>query len=308
MNGIISIYKPSGITSHDAVWRIRKMTGVKRVGHAGTLDPMATGVLPVLVGSACAAQDYIMEHDKVYIAGIRFGILTDTGDVTGTVLETNGNIPDEDEIKKTGESFVGEMQQVPPMYSAIKIDGKKLYELAREGKTVEREKRNITVYSSRMLQKVNPSDYYFEFSVSKGTYIRTLAEDIGKALGCGATLFSLERIVCGAFRKENSVTLEDVASVFEKEGTEGVEAMLLPTEHSFSDLKIVSLSEFNSRLCKNGVEIYLEKARIPEEVFDEKNICRLYDSDGVFFAIGEKGMYKNGAAVKAKIRFDTIRK
>ena len=308
MNGIINVYKPSGITSHDVVYKVRKLTGTKRVGHAGTLDPMACGVLPVLVGNACAAQDYIMEHDKIYIAGVRFGILTDTGDITGTVLETCSNTPDEAEVRRVGESFIGPMKQLPPMYSAIKIGGKKLYELAREGKSIEREERDITVYTSKMREKINDTDYLFEFSVSKGTYIRTLAEDIGKALGCGATLFSLERVLCGEFTKENAVTLDELFEVYEKEGSEGIEDRLSPTEMSFVDLPVVRLSEFNSRLCKNGLEIYLSKAMIDEGIFATNGKCRLYDSDGSFFAIGEVDDYKNGRAVKAKVRFDTVRK
>ncbi len=308
MDGIVNIYKPQGITSHDVVYKIRKLFGVKRVGHAGTLDPMATGVLPVLVGNACAAQDIIMEHDKTYIAGIRFGLLTDTGDITGTVIETNSVIPDMHEIKSVGEAFTGAMQQYPPMYSAIKVGGKKLYELAREGITVERKPRDITVYRSRFLGKVNDTDYYFEFSVSKGTYIRTLAEDIGKKLGCGATLFSLERTVCGEFNKQNSVSIDELSKCAEKYGTEKLSEYFLPTELSFLDYPIIKLPEFYSKLCKNGLEIYLAKAKISESVFGGYAKCRLYDSDGAFFAIGELGDYKEGRAVKAKIRFDTVRK
>ncbi len=308
MNGIINIYKPSGITSHDVVFKVRRLLGVKRVGHAGTLDPMATGVLPVLVGNACAAQDAIMEHDKVYVAGIRFGTLTDTGDITGAVLETSADIPDFETVKKVGESFAGEMEQLPPMYSAIKVGGKKLYELAREGKSVERKTRSITVFSNRCLERLNDTDYYFEFSVSKGTYIRTLAEDIGKELGCGATLFSLERTVCGEFTKENSVKLCELLEISEKEGQQGIIKHLAPTELSFSDLPVVRLSEFYSRLCKNGLEIYLSKAKIDKSVFEKSDKCRLYDSNNEFFAIGVIGDYTDGKAVKAKIRFDTVRK
>ena len=305
MDGIINVYKPKGITSHDVVYKIRQLCGTKRVGHAGTLDPMAMGVLPVLVGNACSAQDTIMQHDKTYIAGIRFGTLTDTGDVTGTVLETSDNIPDSFEIIKTAESFTGEMSQLPPMYSAIKIGGKKLYELAREGKEIEREARNITVFSSRFLKELNDTDYYFEFSVSKGTYIRTLAEDIGKKLGCGATLFSLERTVCGEFNKENSVTLEELQQVIEQKGQCEIEKYLKPVELSFVHLPIVRLSQFYSKLCKNGLEIYLDRAKINEDIFSGQNRCRLYDSEDAFFAIGEVSDYADGRAVKAKIRFDT---
>ena len=306
MNGIINIYKPKGITSHDVVYKIRKLCGTKRVGHAGTLDPMATGVLPVLVGNACAAQEYIMEHDKTYIAGIRFGTVTDTGDITGEVLKTSDNIPDAKTIKQIGESFVGDMKQVPPMYSAIKIGGKKLYELAREGISIERGQRDITVYSSKMLEKVNDTDYYFEFSVSKGTYIRTLGEDIGEKIGCGATLFSLERTVCGKFNKENSHTLEQLTETAEKEGSMALEKILLPAELSFLHLQQIKLPEFYSKLCKNGLEIYFAKIGNPQISVGEK--VRLYDNSGEFFAIGEVGEFKDGIAVKARVRFDTVRK
>ncbi len=306
MNGIINIYKPKGITSHDVVYKIRKLYATKRVGHAGTLDPMATGVLPVLVGNACAAQEYIMEHDKTYIAGLRLGTVTDTGDITGEVLGTNTDIPDEKTVKETGESFVGDMKQLPPMYSAIKIGGKKLYELAREGKTVEREARDITVYASKMLEKVNDTDYYFEFSVSKGTYIRTLGEDIGTKLGCGGTLFSLERTVCGEFTKQNAHTIEELIEISEKEGTQGLEKLLCPAEMSFYHLPVVKLPEFYSKLCKNGLEIYLAKIGNPNIFVGDK--IRIYDNSGVFFAIGEVGEFKDGIALKARVRFDTVRK
>jgi len=306
MNGIINIYKPKGITSHDVVYRIRRLYGTKRVGHAGTLDPMATGVLPVLVGNACAAQDYIMEHDKTYVAGLRLGTITDTGDITGEILETKDNIPDEETVKRVGESFVGEMKQLPPMYSAIKIGGKKLYELAREGKTVEREARDITVYSSEMLEKVSDTDYYFKFSVSKGTYIRTLGEDIGTKLGCGGTLFSLERTVCGEFTKQNAHTLEELNDIAEKQGADGLEKLLCPVEMSFFHLPVVKLPEFYSKLCKNGLEIYLAKIGSPKLCIGEK--IRIYDNDGNFFAIGDVGEFKDGIALKARVRFDTVRK
>ena len=305
MNGILNIYKVCDMTSHDIVFKLRKIVGTKRVGHAGTLDPMATGVLPVLVGNACSAQEIIMEHDKTYIAGIRFGTVTDTGDITGNVISVAEKIPDTEEIKRVGESFVGKLQQVPPMYSAIKVDGKKLYELAREGKTVERQAREIIVYSSKILSKVSESDYYFEFSVSKGTYIRTLAEDIGRVLGCGATLFSLERTVCGEFIKENSVTIEKLQSLYENGDIDGIKSLLIPTEASFYHLPIVKLSQFYSKLCKNGLEIYLDRAKISKNIFFDGKKCRLYDSDNNFFAIGELSDFKDGPAVKAKIRFDT---
>ncbi len=307
-SGIIDLYKPSGITSHDAVFRVRRIFGIKRVGHAGTLDPMACGVLPVLLGSACAAQDIIMEHDKTYIAGIRFGIKTDTGDVTGNVIGTSDDIPDGETVKSVGESFVGKQMQVPPMYSAIKVGGKKLYELAREGKTAEVAPREITVYRARMLEKVSKTDYLFEFSVSKGTYIRTLAEDIGKKIGCGAALYFLERTVCGCYTKENAVTLEELAALSESGDEEALSKLICPPETTFADFPAVKLNDFYAKLAKNGCEIYLARAHVPESTFENGNRCRLYDENGSFFALGEVGDYENGRAVKAKIRFDIERK
>ncbi len=306
MNGIINVYKPSGITSHDVVHKIRKLSGIKRVGHAGTLDPMATGVLPILVGNACSAQDYIMEHTKTYVAGIRFGIVTDTGDITGNILKTSAMIPVSEKIINVGESFIGEMLQLPPMYSAVKFQGKKLYEYAREGKNIERNARKITVYSSKMLSTDGKADYYFEFSVSKGTYIRTLAEDIGNKLECGATLFSLERTVCGEFNSENSHTLEEIFDNYERIGIDSLQKIMLPTENSFLNFPIIKLPKFYAKLCKNGLEIYLSKLGILNMNVGET--VRLYDAENNFFAIGKIGEYSNGVAVKAVIRFDTERK
>lgn len=307
MDGILNLYKPSGMTSHDVVRRIRRITGTRRVGHAGTLDPMATGVLPVLVGSACAAQDYLTAHDKSYIAGVRFGVVTDTGDMTGEVMKVSEILPSEEEVKSTVSRFVGTLEQTPPMYSAVKVGGKKLYELAREGKTVERKSRAVTVYRADILEKVSERDYCMRFDVSKGTYIRTLAEDIGNALGCGAALYSLERTRCGAFDISDAVTLETLTERHGSGGATLVASLLTPVETAFSDLPEVRLSPFYARLCKNGSEIYLDRANIPESVFECGDICRLYDDAGVFFAIGKLDRYEQGLAVKAATRFDTTR-
>ena len=195
LSGILNVYKPKGLTSHAVVSRVRKFYGVKRVGHAGTLDPMACGVLPVLVGSAASVQELVMEHDKTYKAGVLFGVTTDTGDVTGSVLNAKTPSFDGAALKETLARFTGEIDQVPPMYSALKVDGQKLYELARRGKTVERKARKVTVYGIRLLTPFDGKRCDIEVDCSKGTYIRTLAEDIGNALGCGACLDSLERTV-----------------------------------------------------------------------------------------------------------------
>ncbi|MBR5528108.1 MAG: tRNA pseudouridine(55) synthase TruB [Clostridia bacterium] len=303
MDGIINLYKPRGYTSHDATSRIKRFCGTRRVGHAGTLDPMAQGVLPVLVGRATAAQDYIMSRTKSYRAGMRFGITTDTGDITGKVLSVNETALDPETVMQAAEKFVGKISQVPPMYSAIKIDGKKLYELAREGVTVERRAREVEIFSIELVKAENATDFLIDISCSKGTYIRTLCEDIGKTLGCGGALYSLERTSSGVFCAGNCVTMEELEKAYEDGGHDAVEKFLIPAEDIFRDLKKVTLSPFYTKLCKNGCEIYLEKAHLLPEEFPEGTLVRIYGSDGNFMALGKSGMFREGAAIKAVVRF-----
>lgn len=303
MNGILNLYKPSGYTSHDAVARIKRFYGTRRVGHAGTLDPMACGVLPVLIGSACAAQDFLMNHDKTYRAGMRFGVTTDTGDITGTVLSEKNVSFTEKDFADALPHFLGKQKQIPPMYSAVKIGGKKLYELAREGVTIERKAREIEIFSLTSVRRENERDYLVDVACSKGTYIRTLCEDIGAFLGTGGTLYSLERLSCGAFSKENAVTTDTLQALYEAGDTVGLESFLISPETVFSDFPALVLSEFFSRLCRNGCEIYLAKMRIPEEKFPVGTSVRLYDSEKNFFALGTVCEYPNGVAVKATVRF-----
>lgn len=303
MDGILNLYKPQGYTSHDAVARVKRFYGTRRVGHAGTLDPMACGVLPVLVGRACAAQEYLMKHDKSYRAGMRFGVTTDTGDITGKVLSETPVSLTAEQVQAAAARFVGRQQQTPPMYSAIKVGGKKLYELAREGITVERRARDIEIYDITLEAQESPRDFSVRVSCSKGTYIRTLCEDMGKALGTGGALYRLERLSCGAFRRENTVTLEELESLYRQGDTRGLEEKLMSPEMVFSELPAVRLSDFFTRLCRNGCEIYLKKARICEKGLEPGALCRLYDGEGRFFALGEVGTFPDGLAVKATARF-----
>lgn len=302
MDGIINLYKPKGYTSHDAVARIKRICETRRVGHAGTLDPMAQGVLPILVGRAAGAQEYLMNHDKSYRAGMRFGLVTDTGDVTGNTLSEKTVSLSEDEVMASARNFIGKISQVPPMYSAIKIDGKKLYELAREGITVERKAREIEIYGIELVSAESGRDFLMDVSCSKGTYIRTLCEDIGASLGVGGALYSLERTRCGAFLKENAVALDELVSVYENEGAKGIEKYLISPETVFCDCRKIKLSDFYSRLCRNGCEIYLKKLGIRESDMYEGELIRLYDARG-FFAIGKIGTFRDGVAVKAAVRF-----
>lgn len=303
LSGILNVYKPKGLTSHAVVSRVRKFYGVKRVGHAGTLDPMACGVLPVLVGSAASVQELVMEHDKTYKAGVLFGVTTDTGDVTGSVLDAKTPSFDDAALKETLARFTGEIDQVPPMYSALKVDGQKLYELARRGETVERKARKVTVYGIRLLTPFDGKRCDIEVDCSKGTYIRTLAEDIGNALGYGACLDSLERTVCGVYRAADAVTVETLEKLYQNGDTAALAGFLQSAEVLFEDYPVVRLAPFYEKLALNGAEIYLKRARIPERLFENSRFCRLYKENGGFYAVAELGEYPEGAAVKIKYRF-----
>ena len=225
-NGILIIDKPAGWTSMDVCAKIRGILHEKRVGHGGTLDPMATGVLPVFVGQATRAVEFAENSRKEYVAGLRLGQVTDTQDVSGETLETRPVTAARTEVEAAMARFLGHIQQVPPMYSAVKINGQKLYDLARKGKEVERKPRSITIYELELLEQVGETDYTFRCVCSKGTYIRTLCHDIGQLLGCGGTLYSLRRTMAAGYRLDRAVTLEDVQ--------ERGESLLLPTETLFA--------------------------------------------------------------------------
>lgn len=249
MNGIICIDKPQGITSFDVVSKMRRIFSEKHIGHAGTLDPMATGVLPVFMGEATKAISLLPCQDKNYVAGLRLGITTDTGDITGKVLSRSDVNITKEEVEKAVYSFRGEVEQVPPMYSAIKQNGKHLYELAREGKEVERAARKINIYDIKVLGRENSGDYIINVSCSKGTYIRTLCEDIGQKLGCGATMASLRRTFAAGFDIERCYTLETVKSFAEKDK---LDDLILDVEYIFRDLPELNVTEKQKERFRNG--------------------------------------------------------
>ncbi len=209
-NGIVIIDKPAGWTSMDVCAKIRGILREKRVGHGGTLDPMATGVLPVFVGRATRAVEFAENGRKEYRAGLRLGLVTDTQDVTGTILETRPVTADREDVASALAGFRGDIRQIPPMYSAVKIQGKKLYELARRGKEVERKPRPVTIHELELLEAESETDYQFRCLCSKGTYIRTLCHDLGQTLGCGGALYSLRRTMAAGFTLAEAVTLEDL--------------------------------------------------------------------------------------------------
>ena len=272
INGIVNFYKPTGMTSQTAVNIVKRLTGAKKAGHCGTLDPLACGVLPVMLGSAVKASEYLTDHDKTYIAGIKLGVTTDSGDITGSILtEHKGTLPSFEEFALAAKGFEGEIMQIPPMYSALKRDGKKLVDLARQGITVEREARKITVYSVTPFEK--DGTFYMTVACSRGTYIRTLCEDIGEKLGCGGTMSFLERAVVGEFKKEDSFTEEDI-----KAGNYKV----IPVDSIFP-YQSIKLTDFYNRLVFNGQAVAIKKLGINAENGEK---FKLYGENG-FYGIGE---------------------
>lgn len=290
ISGIVVLDKGEGLTSQTAVSRVRRLFGAKKAGHSGTLDPMATGVLPVLVGGATVAAEYLVSGQKHYIATLRLGLTTDTEDTSGEVLSrTDRPLPDDATVCAVAASFLGDSEQIPPMYSALKQGGRKLCDLAREGITVDRAPRPITVYSLTVTP-LGGADYALDVVCSKGTYIRTLCADIGAALGVGGVMAALRRSEAGGFRLDSAHTLEELEGM--DEATR--EALLIPVEELFADLPAVTLPPFFARLGRSGAEIYQKKIGA---TFPLGARVRMKDAEG-FFALGEVREYEAGVAIK----------
>ena len=289
-DGIILIDKPRGITSHSAVNRMRRLLRTQKTGHTGTLDPDATGLLVVLAGRAAKAAEYIESDEKEYEATLRLGVATDTQDAGGRILYQSDMIPDEQAVCAAALSFAGEYSQIPPMYSALKQNGRKLVDLARRGIEVERQPREVFIKDIK-IKKIDDADYSLSVVCSKGTYIRTLCDDIGKALGCGGCMASLRRIRSGNFSINDAVTLDEC----EKLSYEKLCARIMPTESLFYGLPTVKLSGFFLKLCKSGCQIYQSKIKTGFAVGQR---VRIYDDDG-FFALGEVFDFEEGTAVKS---------
>ena len=271
-SGILVIDKPAGWTSMDVCAKLRGVFHEKRVGHGGTLDPMATGVLPVFIGRATRAVEFAEKSDKEYIAGLKLGVITNTQDITGEVLERRpvtgiGHWG----VYNILEQFRGDIMQIPPMYSAIKIDGKKLYELARKGREVERPARPVTIYSLELEEMDSPQDFTLRVRCSKGTYIRTLCHDIGQALGCGGCMSSLRRTMAAGFTLRDARTLEEVQSVPDPA------ALLMPVDELFADRERLAVTAAVEKKVRNGMT-----AVFPELPPGE---YRVYGRDGGFLAL-----------------------
>ena len=292
-SGVLIIDKPAGMTSHDVVGKIRRLYGTRRVGHTGTLDPMATGVLVILIGRTAKACEYLAADAKRYEATLRLGLTTDTEDVTGTLLARSEKLPTQQEFFAVLPQFRGKIQQIPPMYSALKVNGQKLVDLARQGVTVERKPREIEIFELDAQPTEAASDYLLSVKCSGGTYIRTLCADIGAALGCGAVMATLRRTQTSCFSIENAHTLAEIEEMTAEERL----SLLYSTETLFVGLDAVRLPEFYERLCRSGCEIYLKKLGNPKLSVGQR--LRLWDHDGNFFALGEVREYENGLAIKA---------
>lgn len=293
---LILIDKPPGMTSHDVVAMIRKKTGTRQVGHTGTLDPMATGVMCVLTRRAVKAARYVSAENKTYTATLRLGYSTDTGDVTGNVTGRSGYVPEFDAILSVLPLFTGEIMQTPPAYSAIKRGGVKLCDAARRGETIAVEPRPVKILSLSALKAERPDEIILNVTCSKGTYIRTLCEDIAKAAGSLGTMSSLRRTAQGRFDISRCHPLDEVLGA----GEQDLDGLFIPVETLFEDLRAIVLPDFYDRLCRNGCEIYLKKLGINRDEYKENELVRLCGPDGKFFAVGRAGLYPDGMAVKTE--------
>ena len=283
MTGIILLDKPKDITSFGAVARVRRICGEKKCGHTGTLDPMATGVLTVMLGGATRFIELLPSHNKAYRASFRLGTTTDTLDITGKVLETREVNATAEQVKEKIKDFIGDISQLPPMYSAVSVDGQRLYDLARKGIEVERKPRQVTVFSIDVLREdEEKGEYEIQVECSSGTYIRTLISDLGEGLGCGAVMTDLRRTKANGFGIENALSLEQLEEAV-KNGS--ISDLLIPVDRALEEYPVIKVSEAQAKRFRNGGELSLERLKYPRTL----GYFRVYDPDGNFIGIGEIG-------------------
>lgn len=281
INGILNIYKEKGYTSHDVVACLRKITGQKKIGHTGTLDPDAEGVLPVCLGRATKVCGMLTDTDKTYETVLLLGKTTDTQDISGNIIkEKETDDVSVDRTKECIKSFIGEYDQIPPMYSALKVGGKKLYELAREGKTVERKSRKVHVYGIQ-IKEISIPRVCMEVDCSKGTYIRTFCNDIGEKIGTGGCMESLLRTRVGRFQIKDSIRLREVEEAA-KSGE--LNRLLLPLDEVFKDLKEAVVKDNAASLAYNGNSLFGAQVFVSEDPKSEQKF-RMYDKVGRFIGI-----------------------
>ena len=278
VDGILILDKPIGCSSNQALQQVRKLYCARKAGHCGSLDPLATGVLPVCLGEATKFSSYLLGANKTYRATCRLGETTTTGDAEGEVVERRPVLADATQIRQSLAQFVGEIEQIPPMYSALKHQGKRLYQLAREGRQVERKSRQVTIYHLELLS-CSADSLSFEVSCSKGTYIRTLAEDIGAILGCGAHLTALRRSAVDSFTEQDAVTIERL-QLLEQQGRDQLDDLLLPVAGALMQFPELTLDASNSLKISQGKRIQLGALELT-------GLCRLMTDQGRFMGLGE---------------------
>lgn len=282
LNGILPLYKPQGFTSFDAVKKLRGMLRIKKIGHAGTLDPMATGVLPVFLGNATKACDILPDQDKLYRVSFQLGQRSDTQDIWGNILSVTESHVTFSQLRQAAADFTGEIMQIPPMYSALKVNGQRLYDIARKGGTVERQPRPVTIYSFQILEfDENSQQGSAEIHCSKGTYIRTICNDIGEKLGVGGLMTGLERCKACGFTLENCLTFEDIAQSLL---TGDLAEKILPTQQAFSSMPDLFLNPFQEKLFCNGVRLDLKRLNICK---DDK-LYRVFGAKSRFLGIAKQ--------------------
>lgn len=281
MTGIILLDKPQGFTSFDAVAKVRRICGEKKCGHSGTLDPMATGVMTILLGGATRFCELLPSHDKAYIAKLRLGTITDTLDITGKILEEREVNSSSDDFRNAAEGFKGEITQVPPMYSAVSVNGRRLYDLARQGIEVERPERQVTIHKLDILNEDEKSgEYEIYVECSSGTYIRTLIADIGEKLGCGAVLTELRRVKANGFTIAETVTLEELI----KAGEEGrINDLLISVENAYKSYNSLVVTEAQAKRFSNGGDLLVERLKDCKG----NGLYKIYNPDKKFLGIGE---------------------
>ena len=288
-NGILVIDKSAGWTSQDVAAKLRGVFHERRVGHGGTLDPMATGVLPIFIGRATRAAEFLESAEKEYVAGLRLGVVTDTQDTSGNILETHPVAVTREEVQAALRQFLGPIEQIPPMYSAIKINGQKLYELARRGQEVERKPRSITIHELELLEGAD-ADYLLRVRCSKGTYVRTLCHDLGRALGCGGCMSSLRRTRAGSFTLLQAVTMQQVLNFAAEQAPQ---ALLMPVDAVFSMHPPLIVTMGQAAKLKNGAQIKDWQFR--------PGTYRVYAEDGEFLLLGR---VENGGLTTIKSFFE----
>lgn len=291
MTGFIFLDKPDGITSFTAANKVRRILGVKKAGHTGTLDPMATGVLPVMLGGATRFSQYLPVHDKAYRARILLGTVTDTLDTTGEVLETNEVNVTAEQLAEAVNCFRGEIKQLPPMYSAVSKDGVRLYKLARQGIEIERETRDVTIYKSEIVEPLNNNEFTLDVACSAGTYIRSLADDIGRKLGCGAVISALRRTSANGIDITRTVTFAQL----EKAVSEGTESELIaPCDEMLLCYPAVTVSDKQAQRFTNGGELDLDRIK----QHPDSGLCRVYSPEKTFLGLGKINTDSNILEIK----------